>query len=95
MRISHETIYLSLFVQSRGELRRQLTACLRTGRTKRRAQGRQPDRGRIATWSTSPSVPRAGRDRPQLNGRPRQTLAWMNPAEKMTELLATAPSREG
>ena len=31
MRISHETIYLSLFVQSRGELRRQLTADLRTG----------------------------------------------------------------
>jgi transposase, IS30 family len=49
MRISHETIYLSLFVQSRGQLRRELTACLRTGRTKRCAQGRQAhDRGRIA-----------------------------------------------
>jgi IS30 family transposase len=47
MRISHETIYLSLFVQSRGELRRQLTACLRTGRTKRRAQGRVTNQGRI------------------------------------------------
>lgn len=48
MRISHETIYLSLFVQSRGELRRQLTACLRTGRTRRRAQGRAADgRGQI------------------------------------------------
>ena len=32
MRISHETIYRSLYVQSRGELRRQLTANLRTGR---------------------------------------------------------------
>ena len=48
MRISHETIYLSLFVQSRGELRRQLTACLRTGRTRRVAQGRTERRGRIA-----------------------------------------------
>jgi transposase, IS30 family len=47
MRISHETIYLSLFVQSRGELRRQLTACLRTGRTKRRSRGRVEHRGRI------------------------------------------------
>ena len=32
MRVSHETIYQSLFVQSRGALRRELTACLRTGR---------------------------------------------------------------
>jgi IS30 family transposase len=48
MRISHETIYLSLFVQSRGELRRQLTGCLRTGRTRRRSQGRAADgRGQI------------------------------------------------
>jgi transposase, IS30 family len=39
MRISPETIYQSLFVQSRGELRRQLAANLRSGRTKRRAQG--------------------------------------------------------
>src|SRR5205085_5163178 len=30
MRISHETIYLSLFVQSRGALRRELAACLRS-----------------------------------------------------------------
>jgi transposase, IS30 family len=48
MRISHETIYLSLYVQSRGELRRQLTAALRTGRTKRRTQGRWARQGRIA-----------------------------------------------
>ena len=32
MRISHETIYRSLYVQSRGELRRQLSANLRSGR---------------------------------------------------------------
>ena len=47
MRISHETIYLSLFVQSRGELRRRLTAQLRTGRTTRKQQGRVENRGRI------------------------------------------------
>ena len=47
MRISHETIYRALFVQSRGELRRQLAANLRSGRTSRRSQGRVDDRGRI------------------------------------------------
>jgi transposase, IS30 family len=36
MRISPETIYQSLFVQGRGGLRRELTACLRTGRAVRR-----------------------------------------------------------
>lgn len=35
MRISHEAIYQSLFVQGRGVLRRELTACLRTGRVLR------------------------------------------------------------
>jgi IS30 family transposase len=32
MRISHEAIYQALFVQGRGALRRELTACLGTGR---------------------------------------------------------------
>jgi IS30 family transposase len=47
MRVSHETIYQSLFVQARGELRRELARCLRTGRTRRRPQGRASNRGRI------------------------------------------------
>jgi len=36
MRVSHETIYLSLFVQSRGALRKELTRYLRRGRARRR-----------------------------------------------------------
>ena len=36
MMVSTETIYLSLYVQSRGALKRELTACLRTGRAVRR-----------------------------------------------------------
>lgn len=40
MWVSHETIYQSLFVQGRGALRRELAACLRTGRTRRRPRGR-------------------------------------------------------
>jgi IS30 family transposase len=47
MRVSHETIYQSLFVQGGGELRRELARCLRSGRTARRARGsgtRRPGR---------------------------------------------------
>ena len=47
MRVSHETIYQSLFVQGRGELRRELHRCLRTGRASRRPQHRLEQRGRI------------------------------------------------
>ena len=47
MWVSHETIYQSMFVQGRGELRRELAACLRTGRAKRRPRGRLDKRGRI------------------------------------------------
>ena len=47
MRVSHETIYQSLFVQSRGALRKELTACLRTGRTRRRPHGRKNLAGQI------------------------------------------------
>jgi len=45
MRISHEAIYQALYIQGRGALRRELTACLRTGRALRvpraRSRGRR------------------------------------------------------
>ena len=48
MRVSHETIYQSLYVQSRGALRRDLTKCLRTGRAIRRPRRRADERrGRL------------------------------------------------
>jgi len=46
MRISHEAIYQSLFVQGRGALRRELTACLRTGRALRVPRARTSGRGK-------------------------------------------------
>ena len=50
LRVSHETIYLSLFVQARGALRKDLTEHLRSKRTIRRGRGstiRGQGRGRI------------------------------------------------
>lgn len=47
MRVSHETIYQSLFVQGRGALQQALTRCLRTGRAQRRPQGRAVGTGRL------------------------------------------------
>ena len=47
MHVSHETIYQALFVQGRGELRRELVRCLRTGRVKRRARRRPENTGQI------------------------------------------------
>jgi IS30 family transposase len=46
MRISHEAIYQALYVQGRGALRRELTACLRTGRALRVPQARTRGRGK-------------------------------------------------
>jgi IS30 family transposase len=46
MRVSHEAIYQSLYVQGRGALRRELTACLRTGRALRVPRARSGGRGK-------------------------------------------------
>jgi IS30 family transposase len=47
MWVSHETIYQSLFVQGRGELRRELSRCLRSGRAQRRPRSRMSRPGGI------------------------------------------------
>jgi IS30 family transposase len=46
MRISHETIYLSLYVPHRGTLCRDLRRCLRSGRAMRHPRGRRLPQGR-------------------------------------------------
>ena len=50
MRVSHETVYKWIYVQGRGELRRELRQCLRTGRAQRKPRKRTSateTRGRI------------------------------------------------
>jgi IS30 family transposase len=46
MRISHEAIYQALYVQGRGALKRELVACLRTGRALRVPRARTQGRGK-------------------------------------------------
>ena len=46
MQISHEAIYQALYVQGRGALRRELSACLRSGRALRVPQARTRGRGK-------------------------------------------------
>ena len=46
MRISHEAVYQALYVQGRGALRRELVACLRTGRALRVPRARTRQRGK-------------------------------------------------
>lgn len=45
--VSHESIYRAVFVQAKPELRKELTACLRSGRAQRRPQGRAQRSGLI------------------------------------------------
>ncbi len=47
MHVSHETIYKSIYVYPRGELKRELRACLRSGRALRKPRGRREARGKI------------------------------------------------
>jgi IS30 family transposase len=63
MWVSHETIYKSIYIQGRGELRRELARCLRTGRAQRRHQGRIETRGRIANMIMISERPAEAEDR--------------------------------
>jgi transposase, IS30 family len=63
MRISHETIYKSLYLQGRGELRRELVRCLRSGRAARKPQGRVERRGKIADMTMISERPAEVADR--------------------------------
>src|ERR1035437_7748076 len=63
MQVSHETIYQSFYVQGRGELRRELARCLRSGRAKRRPQGQSGRHINIANMVMISERPAAAEDR--------------------------------
>ena len=63
MRVSHETIYQSIYVYPRGGLKRELQAQLRSGRGARRRRGRREMRGKIIA-----AVP-IGQRPPEVEGR--------------------------
>jgi IS30 family transposase len=70
MRVSHETIYQSLyqslFVQGGGELRGELARCLRTGRSVRRPRGTRDGRGRLPGMVNISERPAEAEDRAVL-----------------------------
>jgi len=80
MQISHETIYLSLFVQGRGSLRKELTRHLRTHRTVRGSKQQLPsERGRI-------------RDRIMISERPAEATDRAVPGHWEGDLLQGRPT---
>jgi transposase, IS30 family len=85
MRVSHETIYLSLFVQSRGALRRELQRCLRTGRAMRI---REPSASPRAEASCATSCISA-------SDRPRRPTGQCPAIGKATWSSAARPSAVG
>jgi IS30 family transposase len=64
MRVSHETIYQSIYVQGRGALRRELAVCLRTGRALRKPRRTAGERrGRIPGMVSISERPAEAADR--------------------------------
>ena len=63
MHVSHETIYQALYVQGRGELRRELARCLRSGRARRRPRGRGENTGQIRDMVMISERPAEAEDR--------------------------------
>jgi hypothetical protein len=66
MRISHEAIYQSLFIEGRGALKRELVTCLRTGRALREPRARSRNKPQGHVTSSAAAGPRSSSTCPGL-----------------------------
>ncbi|WP_157474346.1 hypothetical protein [Parafrankia sp. EUN1f] len=80
MRVSHETIYRSLYMPGRGGLRRELVQRLRTGRTLRKTRRTTEREGASLAWSASRS------DRPR---------SWTAPCRDIGKATSSPVRRTG
>ena len=82
MQVSHESIYRTLFVQSRGALRKELTRYLRTGRV-------------TDAPTAPPPRPRAGRARCNISERPAEAEDRAVPGHWEGDLFRQADEPDG
>jgi IS30 family transposase len=105
MRISHEAIYQSLFIQGRGALRRELVTCLRTGRALRepRARSRSKPQGHVTPAVVLSERPAEADDRAVpghwegdlIIGTGRSAIGTLVERSSRTTLLVHLPRLEG
>ena len=105
MRISHEAIYQSLFIQGRGALKRELVACLRTGRALRepRARTRNKPQGHVTADVVLSQRPAEAADRALpghwegdlIIGTGRSAIGTLVERSSRSTLLVHLPRLEG
>lgn len=105
MRISHEAIYQSLFIEGRGALKRELVACLRTGRALRepRARSRTKPQGHVTADVVLSERPAEAEDRAVpghwegdlIIGTGRSAIGTLVERSSRSTLLVHLPRMEG
>jgi IS30 family transposase len=105
MRISHEAIYQSLFIEGRGALKRELVACLRTGRALRepRARSRNKPQGHVTADVVLSERPAEAADRAMpghwegdlIIGTGRSAIGTLVERSSRSTLLVHLPRLEG